>query len=186
MRLRSLAVAGFAVIALVAAGCGSSSSGGGSSGSTSSAGSMTTAASTSAATVKTASTPLGTILVDAQGRTLYQWKGDTSASSACTGTCATEWPPLTTHGRPVAGSGVQTAMLGTSKRADGTLQVTYAGHPLYRFLDDSAAGDTNGQGSNGFGALWWVTAPDGAAITKTAGSGGGSADSSGGGSYGGY
>lgn len=184
MRLRSLAVAGFAVIALVAAGCGSSSSSGGSSsGSTSSAGSMTTAASTSSATLRTASTPLGTILVDAHGRTLYQWKADTSARSMCSGACATAWPPLTTHGRAVAGAGVESTLLGTSKRADGTTQVTYAGHPLYGFAGDGAAGDTNGQGSNGFGALWWVTAPNGTAITASAGSGGGSTTSSYGGGY---
>ena len=67
-------------------------------------------------------------------------------------------------GKPAAGDGIEADLLGTSKRADGTLGVTYAGHPLYYFSGDQAAGDTNGKGSDGFGAKWWPVAPDGAAI----------------------
>jgi len=104
------------------------------------------------------------MLADAEGRTLYLWEADQGTQSACDGACAQAWPPLTTDGKPAAGDGVQADLLGTSKRADGTLGVTYAGHPLYYFSGDQAAGDVNGKGSDGFGAKWWPVAPDGAAI----------------------
>ena len=104
------------------------------------------------------------MLADAEGRTLYLWEADQGDQSACDGPCAQTWPPLTTDGKPAAGDGVKATLLGTSKRADGTLGVTYAGHPLYYFSGDQAAGDANGKGSDGFGAKWWPVAPDGAAI----------------------
>jgi predicted lipoprotein with Yx(FWY)xxD motif len=104
------------------------------------------------------------MLADAEGRTLYLWEADQGEQSACDGPCAEAWPPLTTDGKPAAGEGVDASLLGTSKRADGTLGVTYAGHPLYYFSGDQAAGETNGKGSDGFGAKWWPVAPDGAAI----------------------
>jgi predicted lipoprotein with Yx(FWY)xxD motif len=104
------------------------------------------------------------MLADAAGRTLYLWEADQGDQSACDGPCAQAWPPLTTDGAPAAGDGVKADLLGTSKRSDGTLGVTYAGHPLYYFSGDQAAGDANGKGSDGFGAEWWPVAPDGAAI----------------------
>jgi predicted lipoprotein with Yx(FWY)xxD motif len=104
------------------------------------------------------------MLADAAGRTLYLWEADQGDKSACDGQCAQAWPPLTTDGKPAAGVGIKADLLGTSKRADGTLGVTYAGHPLYYFSGDQAAGDANGKGSDGFGAKWWPVAPDGAAI----------------------
>jgi len=104
------------------------------------------------------------MLADAEGRTLYLWEADQGDQSACDGPCAQTWPPLTTDGKPAAGDGIKADLLGTSKRADGTLGVTYAGHPLYYFSGDQAAGDANGKGSDGFGAKWWPVAPDGAAI----------------------
>jgi len=104
------------------------------------------------------------MLADAVGRTLYLWEADQGTQSACDGACAQAWPPLTTDGKPAAGDGVQADLLGTSKRADGTLGVTYAGHPLYYFSGDQVAGEANGKGSDGFGAKWWPVAPDGAAI----------------------
>jgi predicted lipoprotein with Yx(FWY)xxD motif len=103
-------------------------------------------------------------LVDAAGRTLYLWEADQGAKSACDGPCAQAWPPLTTDAKPAAGEGVDASLLGTSKRADGTTGVTYAGHPVYTFTGDQAAGDVNGKGSDGFGAKWWPIAADGAAI----------------------
>src|SRR5262249_31133320 len=102
---------------------------------------------------------------DGTGRTLYLWVADTSSKSVCSGTCAQAWPPLTTTGSPTAGSGVTSSDLGTSARSDGTMQVTYAGHPLYYFVQDTSAGQMTGQGSNGFGAKWWIVAPNGSAIT---------------------
>jgi predicted lipoprotein with Yx(FWY)xxD motif len=120
-----------------------------------------------AATIKAVAGALGTMLVDGEGRTLYLWEADTGAKSTCEGPCASAWPPLTTVDPPkISGGGLDRNLLGTSKRADGTLGVTYAGHPLYYFQGDGAAGDANGQGSDGFGAKWWAVAPDGSAIER--------------------
>jgi predicted lipoprotein with Yx(FWY)xxD motif len=104
------------------------------------------------------------MLADAAGRTLYLWEADQGDQSACDGACAQAWPPLTTDGKPAAGEGAKADLLGTSKRADGTLGVTYAGHPLYYFTGEQAPGDANGKGSDGFGAKWWPVSPAGAAI----------------------
>lgn len=112
-----------------------------------------------AATVDVGSTGLGSVLVDANGRTLYLYTPDTGGTSTCYGQCATTWPPLTTGGAPVAGSGVDASLLGTTTRTDGSVQVTYAGHPLYYFARDSAAGQTNGEG---FGGIWYAVTPAGA------------------------
>ena len=107
----------------------------------------------------------GQILVDAKGMTVYLFVKDTGASSTCYAQCATFWPPVLTTGQPQAGSGVNASLLGTTTRTDGKVEVTYAGHPLYYFVQDKAPGDTTGQGINGFGDLWWVLNPAGAAIT---------------------
>ena len=115
--------------------------------------------------VKTAHGKLGTYLVGPSGRTLYLWKADSMNKSVCSGACAKVWPPLTTTGKPGAGGGAMAADLGTITRSDGTKQVTYKGHPLYYYVTDTSAGQTTGQGSNNFGAKWWVVAPSGAAIT---------------------
>ena len=117
---------------------------------------------------------MGPILTDSLGTTLYLWQADTGAKSTCTGACASAWPPLVTTGKPTAGSGVRTSLLGTTKRANGTEQVTYNGHPLYRFAGDTAARQTNGQGSTGFGALWYVLSPRGNPLTGATASTGGS------------
>jgi predicted lipoprotein with Yx(FWY)xxD motif len=146
--------------ALVLAACGGSSYGGSSSSSTTSK----ATAPASASVISAKSSSLGTFLVDAKGRTLYLWDADHGAKSTCNGECATDWPPLTTKGAPKAGTGVNASLLGTTKRADGTQEVTYAGHPLYTFAGDTAPGQTTGQGSGAFGAPWWVVTPGGKAI----------------------
>jgi predicted lipoprotein with Yx(FWY)xxD motif len=105
-------------------------------------------------------------LTDSSGRALYLWTPDTKTKSMCSGACATAWPPLTAKGAPTAGTGVTASDLGTISRSGGTKQVTYAGHPLYYFAGDKAAGQTNGEGSNGFGAPWYVVAPSGKQITS--------------------
>jgi predicted lipoprotein with Yx(FWY)xxD motif len=107
---------------------------------------------------------LGKVLVDGKGRTVYLFEADTGKDSTCYVNCAVFWPPVLTAGAPRAGAGAKAALLGTTTRTDGTLQVTYAGHPLYYFSTDSP-GDAYGEGVNGFGGLWWVMAPSGAAIT---------------------
>lgn len=104
---------------------------------------------------------LGTILVDGKGRTLYLFQADKTDKSTCTGACAGAWPPLLTKGQPKAGTGAKSNLLGTSKRSDGTTQVTYNKHPLYFFAGDSKPGQTNGQDLNQFGALWYVLNPAG-------------------------
>ncbi|WP_106976685.1 hypothetical protein [Streptomyces sp. NRRL B-24484] len=87
----------------------------------------------------------GPILVDARGRTLYLYDGDTSTQSTCYGACAAQWPPLTTTGFPVAGAGVDDGLLGVGKRTDGVGQVLYKGHPLYYFAQDTVPGEAGGQ-----------------------------------------
>jgi predicted lipoprotein with Yx(FWY)xxD motif len=100
---------------------------------------------------------VGQILVDEEGMTLYYFQKDQKGSgkSKCEGACAEAWPPLLTEGKPEAMKGVKAAMLGTIKRKDGTTQVTYAGWPLYTFVEDKKPGEDNGTDSKGFGASWY-------------------------------
>lgn len=112
------------------------------------------------ATLATASSDLGTIVVDGEGTTLYVFDNDTDGTSSCYDQCAENWPPFT--GPAEASGDVDGALLGTTTRDDGTTQVTYNGQPLYYFAADQAPGDTNGQG---VGDVWWVVGPDGAKIT---------------------
>jgi predicted lipoprotein with Yx(FWY)xxD motif len=99
-----------------------------------------------------------------QGRKLYLFGKDRSRRSACYGRCTNYWPPLLTHGKPVALAGVKQVLLGTIRRANGSRQVTYAGHPLYRFIQDRNPGQTRGEGSQLFGAGWDVLSPAGKKI----------------------
>ncbi|MEA2384537.1 MAG: hypothetical protein QOH72_4508 [Solirubrobacteraceae bacterium] len=176
-RLAPLAAAtAVALSAIAVAACGSSSSSkqtttGASAPAASPAPSSTSA---SSGTVDLAKGSLGPILTDSHGRTLYLWQADTGTKSTCTGACASAWPPLVTTGKPTAGSGVRSSLLATTKRTNGTQQVTYNGHPLYRFAGDTAPRQTNGQGSTGFGALWYVLSPTGNQLTGTTASIGGS------------
>jgi predicted lipoprotein with Yx(FWY)xxD motif len=111
-------------------------------------------------------TKLGTILVDSKGITLYDFPPDKRMTSVCYGACAALWPPLLTTGKPVAGRGVHASLLGTTKRKDGKLEVTYGGHPLYYFVSDRKPGETTGQGVNQFGAPWWVISAAGKEIHR--------------------
>jgi predicted lipoprotein with Yx(FWY)xxD motif len=121
---------------------------------------------TSRATVRTHSSSLGRILVDAQGRTLYLFERDKGRRSACYGQCAKFWPPLLTTGKPAAVAGARASLLGTTRRSNGTKQVTYAGHPLYRFAEDMKPGQTKGEGLTFFGGGWDVLSPAGKKIEK--------------------
>jgi predicted lipoprotein with Yx(FWY)xxD motif len=116
--------------------------------------------------VAVAKSRLGTILVDSKGITLYDFVQDKGDTSSCYGACAALWPPLITKGKPVAGRGVRASLLGTTKRKDGKLEVTYNGHPLYYFVTDRKPGQTTGQGINQFGALWWVLSAAGKEIHR--------------------
>jgi predicted lipoprotein with Yx(FWY)xxD motif len=117
-------------------------------------------------TVEVRKTGLGTILVDSKGKTLYLFKKDSRGKSACAGECPKFWPPLRVSGKPTAGSGTSAAKLGTIRRSDGTRQVTYNGHPLYTFMQDSRPGQTHGQGLTAFGAMWFVLSPSGNQISR--------------------
>jgi predicted lipoprotein with Yx(FWY)xxD motif len=130
------------------------------------------------ATVGVATTGLGQILVDSQGRTLYLFQKDSGTTSTCTGGCATAWPPLRATSQLAVGSGANAALLGTTARSDGGPQVTYNGHPVYLFVKDQKPGDTNGEGVNAFGASWFALSPAGDQVTAAAPSG--STSSSGG------
>jgi predicted lipoprotein with Yx(FWY)xxD motif len=122
----------------------------------------------SGAKVAVASTSLGRILVDARGHTLYLFEKDKRGKSACSGQCATFWPPLITSGKPIAAAGVKASLLGTTKRADGRLQVTYNRHPLYGFYKDTRKGQTTGEGLDFFGGEWYAVSPAGKTVEKEA------------------
>ncbi len=102
------------------------------------------------------SSELGPVLVDSKGFTVYDFHKDKGTKSACYGACAKGWPPLTTSGAPQAMSGAEASKLGTTERSDGTMQVTYAGHPLYTFVEDTKPGDTKGNDVSAFGAQWYA------------------------------
>jgi predicted lipoprotein with Yx(FWY)xxD motif len=127
----------------------------------------TAAQEASGATVAVASSSLGQILVDAEGRTLYAFTKDKGDQSACSGDCATSWPALT--GPATAGTGAQAALLSTSTQANGTSQVTYDGRPLYHFAGDAKPGDTNGQA---VGNVWFVLTANGELVQEKAAGGG--------------
>jgi predicted lipoprotein with Yx(FWY)xxD motif len=117
-----------------------------------------------AGTIAVTKAPMGDIVVDANGMTLYVFDKDTGTTSSCSGACATAWPPATVTGKPTAGTGVDASKLATTTRSDGSTQVTYNGHPLYRFAMDKSAGQTTGQG---VGGTWWVVNPSGEKVSAT-------------------
>jgi predicted lipoprotein with Yx(FWY)xxD motif len=115
------------------------------------------------------STSLGKILTDGRGFTVYDFEADKGTKSACSGACATAWPPVPATGAaPQVGAGVKKSLVGQATRADGTKQLTYGGRPLYYFAGDSAPGSTSGQGSQAFGAPWYVLTASGQEV-KTGG-----------------
>ena len=121
------------------------------------------------AVLKVSTSPVGTILTDAKGRTVYLFMSDKKGVSTCTGQCLTYWPPVAAPGSLPASLPGISGKLGAITRPDtGTRQLTINGKPLYTYAGDTKAGMISGQGSNGGGALWWVVAPSGKKITKTA------------------
>jgi predicted lipoprotein with Yx(FWY)xxD motif len=127
-----------------------------------------------AATLGVANDGLGKVLVNSQGRTLYLFQKDSGTQSTCTGACAINWPSLKVRGRPTVGAGANASIIATTRRPDGTSQVTYNGHPLYLFVGDHKSGDTNGEGVNAFGGGWFAVSPAGDQVSpKTSSPGGG-------------
>lgn len=110
--------------------------------------------------VKAIGSEYGQVIADGKGEAFYLFGKEKSAKSKCFGTCAQAWPPVLTRGKPQAGSGVKAKLLGTTKRPNGKLQVTYAGHPLYYYVDDSP-GTILCQNVSEFGGLWLVVKPNG-------------------------
>ena len=164
MRNRRWILAGCALSGFALAACGSSG--------TSTPGASP--GSSAMATLKSRTTSIGPVLVNARGRTLYWFAIDTPTTSKCTGACTSAWPPVTGSPRVAAGLDAM-GRFGTVKRSGGTVQATWNGHPLYTYAGDSAAGQTNGNGVNGFGGLWHAVILPGAAShsASPASSGGG-------------
>ena len=171
-RLALLAIAPLSALAIAA--CG----GGGAAATAAPAPSKATTTPTKTATVRVARSSLGSILVGSQGRTLYLFRADSATKSACSGACATAWPPLLADGKPTAGGGLSASKLGTITRSDGQRQVTYNGHPLYLFIKDHNPGDTTGEGVVAFGAGWFAISPAGDQISTHQSSAGGGSSSS--------
>jgi predicted lipoprotein with Yx(FWY)xxD motif len=164
--VRSLAGA-FVVslIALALADCGSSNK--------ASTSAPPTASNGQPATIGVASSGLGNILVDAQGRTLYLFQKDSGTTSACTGSCVTFWPPLTATAKPTVGSGASSSLITTTMRSDGKTQVVYNGHPVYLYTGDHKPGDTTGQGLVAFGGGWFTLSAAGDQVSNSVSSAGG-------------
>jgi len=155
-------------VGLLAAACGSAatSSSQPAGNTPAAAGSTPSASAPAAATViKTTSGSAGAFLTNGSGRAIYLWDKDTMDTSMCSGACAGAWPPVPANGSVTAAGSAMAKDLGTITRSDGTKQVTYDGHPLYYFAGDSGAGQTAGQGSDAFGARWWLVSPTGVSIT---------------------
>jgi predicted lipoprotein with Yx(FWY)xxD motif len=165
-------VGGAVGVALLAAACSSAGSSSPAASSTpagasapSSAPASGGASAAGATVITTASSSAGTFLTSGSGRAIYLWAKDTGGMSACTGACASAWPPVT--GTATAAGSAKASDLGTITRPDGTKQVTYDGHPLYYFVGDSGPGTASGQGSDNFGAKWWLVSPAGSDITAS-------------------
>jgi predicted lipoprotein with Yx(FWY)xxD motif len=179
-----------AIAALVIAGCGGGSSG---SAASTGAGAENASATTSseggsgAGTIDGAEVQgLGSVLVDAEGMTVYLFTPDEGGTaSTCYGSCEAAWPPVLSEGRPTAGEGASSSALGTTKRKDGSTQVTYEGHPLYTFSGDEAPGEANGQELDG---TWFALDEAGTAVQGQASGSAESEEDEGGAtrSYGGY
>lgn len=160
----TLALLAFAAV-LALAGCGSSSddSSGGVYGGKGGAGTEADAtksppgAESGAAVLTVANAPgVGAILVNSDGFTVYDFHKDKGTTSSCYGACAGVWPPVTTEGAPQVGEGASSSQLGTTKRKDGSVQVTYAGHPLYTYAADKKPGEANGNDFSSYGAEWYA------------------------------
>lgn len=157
-------VGGAAAVAVLAAAC---SSGGGGSSSAPAAGGAASGSGSGVTVITTASASGGSFLTDGSGRAVYLWVKDAGNASACTGACAGAWPPVTATGTVTAAGGASASDLATITRSDGTKQVTYDGHPLYYYAGDSGSGMASGQGSDSFGAKWWLVSPSGSDVTAS-------------------
>jgi predicted lipoprotein with Yx(FWY)xxD motif len=164
LRLKLVPIAAIAISAL--AGCGSSSSSASDPAPAASPEATTTTAAASAhgPKLKVTDSDYGRILADGRGRALYLFTADHGKGSACSGDCATAWPPFLVKSAPAAISGAKPGLVGTTRRADGKLQATYAGHPLYYYEGDRSPGEVNCQAAYEFGGYWYVVRSNGRAV----------------------
>jgi predicted lipoprotein with Yx(FWY)xxD motif len=128
------------------------------------AGNAMSAAGAARSTVTVAGSPFGKVLFDGRGFVLYAFTKDGKGRSKCSGACAKAWPPYIVKSRPRARAGVKASLLGTTKRADGRLQATYGGRPLYYYVGDRKPGQVLCQNVNEFGGLWLVVRPNGTLV----------------------
>jgi predicted lipoprotein with Yx(FWY)xxD motif len=166
-RNRLGALAAVAVLALAAVGCGSDDTKTTTSDAAAVATQSTTAAQTKAAAIATKDSSLGAILAGTKNHTVYMFEADKNGKSNCTGDCAAAWPPVLTNGNPTAAPDAQSSALGTTKRDDGKMQVTYAGHPIYYFTKDTDEEDVYGNDVEAFGADWYAMTATGAKAEKS-------------------
>lgn len=179
-RTRPVAVGGLLVAGtLLLSACGSSST----SGQEPAAGSMASTSAGATGAVKLGTTEVGKALVGPNGKTLYAFAKDTKGHSACTGECATYWPPVPSSDAPKGHARAITAKFGSIERADGSSQLTVNGYPMYTYVGDDTMGQANGQGLNTSGGLWWVVSGDGSWVTDSAGSTPSPSTGGGGGGY---
>lgn len=122
------------------------------------------AAPASAPSVKAGASAYGSMLFDGSGKALYIFTADPRGRSVCRGACARAWPPFLVRTRPRAGKGARDALIGTTRRAAGALQATYAGRPLYYYVGDRKPGQVRCQNVFEFGGLWLVVRPGGKPI----------------------
>jgi predicted lipoprotein with Yx(FWY)xxD motif len=172
-------VGGAAAVAVLAAACASGSTTSSSPGAAAAPAGASSAAGSGSSVITTATSSGGTILTDGSGRAVYLWVKDGNGTSACSGACTGAWPPVMASGTVTASGSAKSSDLGSITRSDGTKQVTYDGHPLYYYAGDSGSGTASGQGSDSFGAKWWLVSPSGSDVTAsissfTAGGGGSS------------
>jgi predicted lipoprotein with Yx(FWY)xxD motif len=168
MRLKLIPLA--AVLALAVAGCGSSSSNAKDDPVVSalktvedtSAGAA--AASAKGPKIKVVASDYGRILSNGRGRALYLFTADHGKGSNCSGDCATAWPPYIVKSAPTAISGAKPGLVGTTRRSDGKLQATYAGHPVYFYVSDNEPGEVLCQAALEFGGYWYVLRANGKAV----------------------
>jgi predicted lipoprotein with Yx(FWY)xxD motif len=153
------AAATLVLSALAGAGCGSASGG-------STASSGPPKSTPPPPTLDVSTNRLGEVLVDSKGRTLYLFKKDMGPKSACSGACASAWPPVRVNGKPTVAGDAKASKVSTTKRPDGAAQIVYSGHPLYLYQGDDKPGDANGQGVNAWGGRWFALSPAGKQILK--------------------
>jgi predicted lipoprotein with Yx(FWY)xxD motif len=163
-----VSLAAISVGLLVIAGCGSSSGGNSADAAAPQAKPAATTTAASASTrgpkLKLTGSDYGQILADGRGRALYLFTADHGKGSTCSGDCATAWPPYVVKSAPTEISGAKHGLVGTTRRDDGKLQATYAGHPVYYYEGDHSPGEVNCQAANEFGGYWYVVRSNGTAV----------------------